>query len=131
MATIAAASVVSAREGARTAAIPWSVHDVRFASTSIDVGVIRGISWRMAIGRDAFRTPEHRAMYAGGIVGGTASGDVVLRTTFGGREAERDGAVRFRGFRGPIGARATIRSAFAGEVPTAAYDAVVEPDRTR
>jgi hypothetical protein len=97
----------------RATSIPWQIPAVLFASTSMVIGVIWDISWHMTIGRDTFWTPAHLAIYVGGIVGGLASGYVVLRTTFAGTEAERSGAVRFWGFRGPLGAWVTIWGALA------------------
>ncbi len=97
----------------RATSIPWQIPAVLFASTSMVIGVIWDISWHMTIGRDTFWTPAHLAIYVGGIVGGLASGYVVLRTTFAGTEAERSGAVRVWGFRGPLGAWVTIWGALA------------------
>ncbi|HEX7124007.1 MAG TPA: hypothetical protein VF178_16640, partial [Gemmatimonadaceae bacterium] len=91
----------------------WHVAAVLFAATSVVVGVIWDISWHMTIGRDTFWTPAHLAIYLGGIVGGTASGIVVLRTTFGRDEAARAATVRFWGFRGPLGAWVSIWGGFA------------------
>ena len=68
----------------RTLAIPWHIPAVLFASTSMVVGGIWDISWHMTSGRDTFWTPAHLAIYLGGIVGGLASGFVVLKTTFAG-----------------------------------------------
>jgi len=97
----------------RATSIPWQIPAVLFASTSMVIGVIWDISWHMTIGRDTFWTPAHLAIYVGGVVGGLASGYVVLRTTFAGTEEERSGAVRFWGFRGPLGAWVTIWGALA------------------
>jgi hypothetical protein len=97
----------------RALAVPWHIPAVLFASTSMVVGVIWDISWHMTIGRDTFWTPAHLAIYLGGIVGGLASGFVVLKTTFAGSPAERDASVRFWGFRGPLGAWVTIWGALA------------------
>ena len=77
------------------------------------VGVIWDISWHMTIGRDSFWTPAHMAIYLGGVVGGVASGIVVLRTTFAGSDEARAASVRFWGFRGPLGAWVSIWGAFA------------------
>jgi hypothetical protein len=111
--TVASRAASSVRAGARASSIPWQIPAVLFASTSMVVGVIWDISWHMTIGRDTFWTPAHLAIYVGGIVGGLASGYVVLRTTFAGTTEERAGAVRFWGFRGPLGAWVTIWGALA------------------
>jgi hypothetical protein len=96
-----------------TVAIPWLVAAVTIAATAVVVGVIWDISWHMTIGRDSFWTPAHMAIYLGGIVGGVASGVVVLRTTFAGDEAGRAASVTFWGFRGPLGAWVSIWGSFA------------------
>ena len=87
-------------------AIPgsWFLWAVAFASTSVFVGVAWDISWHRTIGRDTFWTPAHLAIYLGGFVAGLSCGWVVLRTTFGGTDAEKAAGVSFWGFRGPLGA---------------------------
>lgn len=99
----------------------WSIYAVLFASTCVIVGVIWDISWHRTIGRDTFWTPAHLAIYLGGIVAGLSSGWVALRTTFAGSEAERGAAVRFWGFRAPLGAWVCIWGAFA-MVTSAPFD---------
>lgn len=91
----------------------WHIAAVLFAATSVVVGVIWDISWHMSIGRDTFWTPAHLAIYLGGIVGGSASGVLVLRTTFSKDATRRAHAVRFWGFHGPLGAWVSIWGAFA------------------
>jgi hypothetical protein len=62
------------------------------------------ISWHRSIGRDAFWTPAHVAIYLCGVMAGVSCGYLILSTTFR-REAELRGtAVRMWGFRGPLGA---------------------------
>src|SRR5215213_73258 len=111
--TVLSPSTARRRTRPRALAVPWHIPAVLFASTSMVVGVIWDISWHMTIGRDTFWTPAHLAIYVGGIVGGLASGYVVLKTTFAGSAAERDASVRFWGFRGPLGAWVTIWGALA------------------
>ena len=106
-------STTRGRTLTRGLAIPWHIPAVLFASTSMVIGVIWDISWHMTIGRDTFWTPAHLAIYVGGVVGGLASGFVVLKTTFAGSASERDASVRFWGFRGPLGAWVTIWGALA------------------
>ena len=106
-------SAAPARIRARALAIPWQTVAVLFASTSIIVGVIWDVSWHITIGRDTFWKPAHLAIYLGGVVGGVASGFVVLETTFAGTVDERAASVRFWGFRGPLGAWVTIWGALA------------------
>src|SRR3954447_16980872 len=94
-------------------AVPWSIYAVLLASASVIVGVIWDISWHRSIGRDTFWTPAHMGIYLGGVVAGLTSGWVALRTTFAGGGAERGTAVRFWGFRAPLGAWVCIWGAFA------------------
>jgi hypothetical protein len=103
---------------------PWSIYAVLFASTSVIVGVIWDISWHRSIGRDTFWTPAHLAIYLGGVVAGLSCGWVALRTTFGNGPdiaGARDAAVRFWGFRAPLGAWVCIWGAFA-MVTSAPFD---------
>jgi hypothetical protein len=100
---------------------PWSIYAVLFASASVIVGVIWDISWHRSIGRDTFWTPAHLAIYLGGIVAGLSCGFVALQTTFAGSAAQRDSAVRFWGFRAPLGAWVCIWGAFA-MVTSAPFD---------
>ncbi len=100
-------------DAAVAAPVPWSIYAVLFASTCVIVGVMWDISWHRTIGRDTFWTPAHLAIYLGGVVAGLTSGGVALRTTFAGSDAERGAAVRFWGFRAPLGAWVCIWGAFA------------------
>jgi len=111
--TVLSPSAAAGSTRTRALAVPWHIAAVLFASTSMVVGVIWDISWHMTIGRDTFWTPAHLAIYVGGIVGGLASGYVVLKTTFAGSPEERAAAVRFWGFRGPLGTWVTIWGALA------------------
>src|SRR5690242_8964351 len=81
--------------------------------TSIAIGILWDISWHRTIGRDTFWTPAHMAIYLGGLLGGLTCGWLVIRTTFFGTVADKAGAVRIWGFRGPLGAWVTIWGAFA------------------
>jgi hypothetical protein len=125
MATSAATFPDSHRfERARTAesaSVPWSIYAVLFASTSVILGVIWDISWHRSIGRDTFWTPAHLGIYLGGVVAGLTSGWVALRTTFAGSDTDRGTAVRFWGFRAPLGAWVCIWGAFA-MVTSAPFD---------
>jgi hypothetical protein len=87
-----------------SAAIPWYLTAMLAGSMSIIVGLLWDISWHMTIGRDTFWTPAHMAIYLGGVLAGISCGTLALRTTFAGGEAERAVAVRFWGFRAPLGA---------------------------
>jgi len=93
--------------------VPWYLWAVAFASTSVIIGVIWDISWHRTIGRDTFWTPAHLAIYLGGAVAGLSCGWTVLATTFAGTETDRGAAVRFWGFRGPLGAWVCIWGSLA------------------
>ncbi len=99
--------------GADTTVVPWSIYAVLFASTSVILGVMWDISWHRSIGRDTFWTPAHMAIYLGGVVAGLTCGWLALSTTFGGSQTDRATAVRFWGFRAPLGAWVCIWGAFA------------------
>lgn len=101
--------------------VPWHCKAVVFAATCILVGIVWDISWHETIGRDTFWTPAHICLHLGGSLGGLVCGWLVLKTTFFGTRAERDGAVRVWGFRGPLGAWVTIWGALA-MVTSAPFD---------
>lgn len=92
---------------------PWPLHAVLFASASVVLGVIWDISWHRTIGRDTFWTPAHLAIYLGGLVAGLTCGWLALHTTFAGSAEDRAAAVRFWGFRAPLGAWVCIWGTFA------------------
>jgi len=118
---VAARGSVAPTYAAESAAAPWSIYAVLFASTSVILGVIWDISWHRSIGRDTFWTPAHLAIYLGGVVAGLTCGWIALRTTFAGSEADRGTAVRFWGFRAPLGAWVCIWGAIA-MVTSAPFD---------
>ncbi|HVG10036.1 MAG TPA: hypothetical protein VNM67_20205 [Thermoanaerobaculia bacterium] len=98
---------------ARPAALPWHVSAMLVGSTSIVLGILWDISWHMTIGRDTFWTPAHMAIYLGGVLAGICGGWLALKTTFAGTPEERGVAVRFWGFRAPLGAWVAIWGALA------------------
>jgi hypothetical protein len=77
------------------------------------LGLLWDISWHRTIGRDAFLTPAHVAIYLGTLIAGLSCGVLALKTTFAGSPAERAVAVRFWGFRAPFGAWVCIWGSFA------------------
>ena len=97
----------------RAAALPWYLSALLLGSTSIVVGLLWDISWHMSIGRDTFWTPAHMAIYLGGVLAGISGGWLALRTTFRGTPEETGVAVRFWGFRAPLGAWVAIWGALA------------------
>jgi hypothetical protein len=98
---------------ASSARVHWSIYSVLFASTSVILGVIWDISWHRTIGRDTFWTPAHIGIYLGGVVAGLTCAWLALRTTFAGSAGDRGAAVRFWGFRAPLGAWVCIWGAIA------------------
>ena len=99
-----AAPLARASAEATSTSSLWHAYTAVFAATCVMVGVYWDISWHMSIGRDSFWTPAHLLIQAGGLIAGFSSGYVALKTTFRGTQAERDAAVRFWGFRAPLGA---------------------------
>jgi len=88
----------------RAPSIPWFVWCTVIAVTSAIIGGHWDISWHRSIGRDAFWTPPHVAIYLCGVLAGVSSAYLILSTTFG-RESElRDSSISMWGFRGPLGA---------------------------
>jgi hypothetical protein len=83
------------------------------SSTLIIVGLLWDISWHLSIGRDTLWSPPHVLEQIGASLAGLACGLLVLRSTFGGSAAQQSRAVRFWGFRGPIGGWVAIWGAFA------------------
>ena len=51
----------------------WEVRCLIAGITSTLLGIYWDISWHMSIGRDAFFTPAHVAIYVGAILGGLGS----------------------------------------------------------
>src|SRR6185503_16172694 len=119
MATTALAPAPAAAQ--RSARVPWYLYAVVAGSLSVICGLIWDISWHRTIGRDTFWTPAHLAIYLGGILAGCSSGWLVLKTTFSGRPEDREAAVTFWGFQGPLGAWVTIWGSFA-MVTSAPFD---------
>ena len=102
---MAASAVVPIRRHAVLGhAVPWyvwcSVAAVTFAMT----GVHWDISWHRSIGRDAFWTPAHMAIYFSGVLAGISCGYLILSTTLDRAAPLRECSVAMWGFRGPLGA---------------------------
>ena len=114
MGSIAPAAVhPPAQSLARAAALSRYVAAMLVGSTSIAVGLLWDISWHMTLGRDTFWTPAHMAVYLGGVLAGLSGGWLAVHTTFFGSPEERAAAVRFWGFRAPLGAWVAIWGAIA------------------
>jgi hypothetical protein len=85
------------------ARLPWYTWLSALAVTSAMIGIHWDISWHRSVGRDAFLTPAHVAIYLCGILAGVCCGYLILATTFTASPL-RDVSVKVWGFRGPVGA---------------------------
>src|SRR3954469_25060616 len=108
-----ASPAAAERAAVEARTLTWPTAALGLCATSIIIGVLWDISWHQTIGRDTFWTPAHLAIYLGGIVAGLTCGWVALHVTFAGTPTERAQAVRFWGFRAPLGAWICIWGAFA------------------
>jgi len=100
----ALAAVPASHAEAATRSSRWHAYTAVIAAACVMTGVYWDISWHMSIGRDTFWTPAHLLIQAGGLLAGSSSGYVALRTTFAGTPEERNAAVTFWGFKAPLGA---------------------------
>jgi hypothetical protein len=91
-------------EAERAPAIPWFVWCTVVAVTSAMIGGHWDISWHRSIGRDAFWTAPHLAIYLCGVLAGVSSAWLILSTTFGKNTSLAPASVSMWGFRGPLGA---------------------------
>ncbi len=90
------------RAAAASAAVPWYVWTALFGVFSGIVGAHWDISWHRSIGRDAFWTAPHIAIYLKGVLAGITFGYLILSTTFTRRDA--GDVVTIWGLKGPLGA---------------------------
>src|SRR6516164_2665673 len=107
MATSAAASdfggATVVPSGVVAQASVWPLWCALGSSLAAAFGVHWDIAWHRSIGRDAFWSPPHVAIYASAVLAAVAALAQVLPATFG-RGGARAPAVRVLGFRGPLGA---------------------------
>jgi hypothetical protein len=94
---------VAARAETRARDAVWPLWFALGSSVAAAFGVHWDIAWHRSIGRDAFWTPPHVAIYASAVLGAVAALAQILPATFGRRDGRR-GAVQVLGFRGPLGA---------------------------
>ncbi len=94
----------ASRPATVAAALPWPVWMSVLAITSSLIGVHWDISWHRTIGRDAFWSPPHVAIYLGAVLSAISCGYLVFWTTFGGAPEARAASVRIWGLRAPLGA---------------------------
>ena len=84
--------------------MPWPLAAAVLGTTSIGNGLLWDISRHASIGRDTFWTPAHLAIYLGALLCGASAAWLALTTTVSGTAGQRAVAVRFWGFRAPLGA---------------------------
>lgn len=107
MATLSVGRAAVAQQASaleRTAGIPWYIWCAALAATSLMIGGHWDISWHESIGRDAFWTPAHMAIYMCGVLSGIAFGYLILHTTFSRNSPLAAHSVHIWGFRAPLGA---------------------------
>ena len=99
----------SIAESSRT---PWYIWLAALSVTSALIGIQWDISWHRSIGRDAFLTPAHVAIYLCGILAGLFCGYLIFSATFG-HNGLRAASVKVWGLRGPVGAFVAAWGGFA------------------
>ncbi len=105
--TTASDFAAPAAVGAEARAAVWPLWCALGSSLAAAFGVHWDIAWHRSIGRDAFWTPPHVAIYAAAVLAAVAALAQIVPATFGrpGRAATaRAAAVRVLGFHGPLGA---------------------------
>ncbi len=103
-AMIASGAVPAARaSGGARDTLGWPTWCAVASSLTVAFGVHWDIAWHRSIGRDAFWSPPHVAIYAAAVLAATAALARIVPATFGGRRAF-DGGAHVLGFRGPLGA---------------------------
>ncbi|HEY6476494.1 MAG TPA: hypothetical protein VI456_07910 [Polyangia bacterium] len=93
----------AAHTGTRARDAVWPLWFALGSSLAAAFGVHWDIAWHRSIGRDAFWTPPHVAIYSAAVLGAVAALAQIVPATFGRRGADA-AAVRVLGFRGPLGA---------------------------
>src|SRR5262249_57320705 len=89
---------VAARAETRARDAVWPLWFALGSSMAAAFGVHWDIAWHRSIGRDAFWSPPHVAIYASAVLAALAALAQVLPATFG-RGAAREAAVRVLRFR--------------------------------
>ncbi|HLK89271.1 MAG TPA: hypothetical protein VKZ18_05230 [Polyangia bacterium] len=96
-------ALAGARADARDAV--WPLWFALGSSLAAAFGVHWDIAWHRSIGRDAFWTPPHVAIYTAAVLAAVAALAQIIPATFGDRRGHAAAAaVRVLGFRGPLGA---------------------------
>jgi hypothetical protein len=95
--------VAVSRTSTREGGVVWPLWSALGSSLAAAFGVHWDIAWHRSIGRDAFWTPPHVAIYSAAVLAAIAALAQIVPATFGRRD-EHPAAVRVLGFRGPLGA---------------------------
>jgi hypothetical protein len=95
--------VAVSRTSTRERGVVWPLWCALGSSLAAAFGVHWDIAWHRSIGRDAFWTPPHVAIYSAAVLAAIAALAQIVPATFGRRD-EHPAAVRVLGFRGPLGA---------------------------
>jgi hypothetical protein len=101
--TVAPELGVAARGEASERTAVWPHWFALGSSLAAAFGVHWDIAWHRSIGRDAFWTPPHVAIYSAAVLGAVAALAQILPATFQ-RRHRAQAAVHVLGFRGPLGA---------------------------
>ena len=105
MATSAASFASDLPGGSRRpATVHWTIWAGVLAVTSSSIGGSWDVAWHRSIGRDAFLTAPHLAIYACGVIAAVVCGYLILYTTFGRSQQLKRESVSVLGFRAPLGA---------------------------
>jgi hypothetical protein len=83
--------------------VPWFIWVGAVAVTSSSIGGAWDVSWHRTIGRDAFLTPAHMAIYMCGVLAGVIGLWLVAQCTFLKDAEMRASSVEVLGLRAPLG----------------------------
>ena len=90
--------------GSRTPRVAWYTWCGVLAITSAAIGGAWDVAWHRSIGRDAFLTSAHLAIYACGVLAAVVCGFLIFATTFGKSAKLKAESVNVLGFHAPLGA---------------------------
>jgi hypothetical protein len=88
----------------RSKVVSWTIWAGVLGVTSSSIGGAWDVAWHRSIGRDAFLTPPHLAIYACGVIAFVVCAYLIFYTTFGNNQRLRAESVSVLGFRAPLGA---------------------------
>jgi hypothetical protein len=88
----------------RSKVVSWTIWAGVLGVTSSSIGGAWDVAWHRSIGRDAFLTPPHLAIYACGVIAFVVCAYLIFYTTFGNNQQLRAESVSVLGFRAPLGA---------------------------